>query len=471
MGHRRSVYVLLVLASACLVPATARATSAPGWMASHSEADQQAIVNYVYENAPQGATPYSGAPATAGRDMATAVRAAGEAGAPETATLAGEQFTLLQEAGGLLPEVGASVPALYAGAAAAGAFAAGWQIGTGIRSILISLVTPDASAQSGDFTYDHIYWVPRDENIYYGARVEQTPGAYLFVGSQAGGNPFVPVRWFEPPCGFSGFSAPPGARLQRAVASTAQCVIPGTFPEQQAEILVDYPYLLQGDLTTHRPLRVYDPQRDPPPNVITPAPPDPGVATTRPRIGSALDADGQDLQRAELDYLLDRDQDPSEEPIEVGIGGTERNDWCRLAVPTPDPNTTTSPWTVKQSFTRLDKSGTVKTVALLWGEVLLPIPNNRKYAGFGYRKIAARHGWTTADVAATQSALASAPVEVVPAGATTQERQVYSGPEYIAGPGAPPNSHCRRTVVVETPKRASEPKARGIITSYGRFVG
>jgi len=439
-------------------------------MASHSEGDQQAIVDYVYENAPQGVTPYPGGAATDGRELAAAVRAADSSHAEEIGTLAAEQLTLLRESGGLLPEVGASVPALYASAAAAGAFAAGWQIGTGIRSIIIDLISPDASAQPGAFQYDHVYWAPWNENIYFGARVEQSPGAYLFAGSQAG-SVFLPVRWFESPCGFSGFSGPPGARMQTGVASTAKCVIPNTFPQQEADVLVDYPYLLESDITTRHPLRIYDSQRDPRPNVITPAPPDPGTSTTRPRIGSSLERDGQDLQRAELDYLLDYDQDPSEEPVEVGIGGSEHNDWCRLSAPTPDPNTTTSRWTAKQSFSRVDKTGTVTTVALLWGEAQLPIPNDAKYRGFGYRKVAAVHGWTTADINATGTALASAPVQVVPAGRRTQGRQVYWGPEYSPGPGAPANGRCRRTVVVETPKRVNEPKARGIITSYGRFFG
>lgn len=81
--------------------------------------------------------------------------------------------------------------------------------------------------------------------------------------------------------------------------------------------------------------------------------------------------------------------------------------------------------------------------------------------GFGYRHIAAKHGWAVADQLATRTALNLPPVEVI--GTTTY---VYDGPDYPGLAGAV----CKRRVVVQT-RPTYGTKAREIITSYGRLQG
>src|SRR5437879_6043300 len=55
---------LLLAASVVLFAAPpADALQLPGWMGAHSEADQQAVVDWAYRGAPQGVTPYIGDPA------------------------------------------------------------------------------------------------------------------------------------------------------------------------------------------------------------------------------------------------------------------------------------------------------------------------------------------------------------------------------------------------------------------------
>jgi hypothetical protein len=88
------------------------------------------------------------------------------------------------------------------------------------------------------------------------------------------------------------------------------------------------------------------------------------------------------------------------------------------------------------------------------------VPAPKKWAGWGYRTIAAKHGWDTADQLATRQALNLPPVENP---ATTY---IYAGPEYPGVAGAV----CRRRVVVQT-KLTDGTKASEIITSYGDFQG
>ncbi len=106
------------------------------------------------------------------------------------------------------------------------------------------------------------------------------------------------------------------------------------------------------------------------------------------------------------------------------------------------------------------------------------------WGGWGFRHIAAKHGWGAADKAATVEALQRAPVEIVEVEDTTRsptdpryvERYRYHGPVYQGRYGA----SCVREVIVDfdynaqggdnrrARERASDVPAPSIITSYGR---
>lgn len=128
-------------------------------------------------------------------------------------------------------------------------------------------------------------------------------------------------------------------------------------------------------------------------------------------------------------------------------------------------------WSLKQMFARRDSSGPTVDAPLLWGKVIPRAPGepDPDFKGFGFRKIIQYHGWTSVDINSTRQALKRPPVEVTQATSKIPERQIYDGPTYTPGPGAEPGQYCRRRVVVETQSRAGEPRARGIITSYGRL--
>ncbi|MDX6549473.1 MAG: hypothetical protein QOJ31_157, partial [Gaiellales bacterium] len=122
------------------------------------------------------------------------------------------------------------------------------------------------------------------------------------------------------------------------------------------------------------------------------------------------------------------------------------------------PNDAT-PQTFKRKTGNLvtDLTGGVDTY-LRWGWTKA-LPEPKRWGDFGYRHIAAKHGWTVADQLATQVALNLPPIDVQ---GTTY---VYLGPEY---PGPVAGAICKRRVVVQT-RPDYQGKAKEILTSYGQL--
>jgi hypothetical protein len=94
--------------------------------------------------------------------------------------------------------------------------------------------------------------------------------------------------------------------------------------------------------------------------------------------------------------------------------------------------------------------------------------------GFGVRKIAAKHGWSSDDALATAAALQNPPVS---GPSRDDNRYEFRGMPYEAPttaqipPAFRPAGHCARVVVVATTPRLNEPRSRGIITSFGKWFG
>src|SRR4051794_17552724 len=101
--------------------APAMAESDPGWFASHSSEERQALVDYAYSRTAQATVPYSGEAATVGQGLADDVAAAATEELPLAGELGAEEFAALESAG-LMAEVSVLAPALALGA---GALAAG----------------------------------------------------------------------------------------------------------------------------------------------------------------------------------------------------------------------------------------------------------------------------------------------------------------------------------------------------------
>jgi hypothetical protein len=87
------------------------------------------------------------------------------------------------------------------------------------------------------------------------------------------------------------------------------------------------------------------------------------------------------------------------------------------------------------------------------------------WGGWGYRHIAAKHGWTSAEVTATREALLSGTTTPDPIRGV--DRWIYRGPEYLGRNGV----RCQRVVVVDFGTTDREEAVgvgpASIVTSFG----
>jgi hypothetical protein len=102
-----------------------------------------------------------------------------------------------------------------------------------------------------------------------------------------------------------------------------------------------------------------------------------------------------------------------------------------------------------------------RTAELRWGRVT-KFKNGlfEDFKGFGFRKIEAKHGWSSIDEQDTRTAMLTPPIRDEPT------RTVYVGPSYSQN-----RVDCRRNVTVahqrsKTEQRLGNP-AQGLVTSYG----
>lgn len=83
----------------------------------------------------------------------------------------------------------------------------------------------------------------------------------------------------------------------------------------------------------------------------------------------------------------------------------------------------------------------------------------REWAGWGWRHIHAKHGWTVSDAAATQLALQNLPI-----------RQLNGALRYVGHEYDQNGETCARWVIVRDEPRVGEPEPAEIVTSYGAVV-
>lgn len=326
----------------------------------------------------------------------------------------------------------------------------------------------DAGTGGSGWTWTGLTWFNQDYDIYYGAKVP-SPGRYLYRGYQTWPqDEFNPVRWFENPCKFSGFAGPPGARMEYGVATTARCAYPiSVWPYQaEASILVDYPYLTEDDIRLAQPVRPWNGSESANTSAYPPAtlPPD-----FEDRVGQAWDTQSPAMDWTRdffewADYDRDPATDPRTTPAGTTLDATQWQRWCELSTPGAGyVASNEDKWAQKEYF---PASSLGFGVPLLWGEDTSGSAPGGDYSGvkgFGFRKIALKHGWTESDRVATQEAL------MYPS--TTQGRyRMFQGPEYNpVSVYAKPGAKCARRVVVELVGKDNAP-ARQIITSYGNLV-
>jgi hypothetical protein len=200
------------------------------------------------------------------------------------------------------------------------------------------------------------------------------------------------------------------------------------------------------------------------------SPANPGLATTTTRTRSELESDRYPELNTKLEYELGVANvcDPADPNVcnppntdrarqrrcDLGSGGTGMDPMPGIGNALNDVRL----YQVKTSFLRATTDGGETGTALKYGWTE-PAPLPREWAGWGWRHVQAKHGWTGDDIDATQLALQSPPI---PDGRSL----IYLGPEY------PQNGEvCQRRVVVAPAKVSDkEPEPKEIITSYGALA-
>jgi hypothetical protein len=372
----------------------------------------------------------------------------------------------------------------------------GWKIGSGIRDLWVQAPSPttvEAPSAGGARLY------PEGQTMvaFWGQDVPAPVSGWLL---DYGGLPyFYTIRAVSPCPAYPSYPTVPadGMLLTRDLpqpagdnCGTQACPLcppvwhPNT-PEQQGAMFVP--------LKTSTPV----PYTGQSTNGTVSAGTDPGLASATSNVTTELNThteryptllpwleeqlDDIDFQHATDDYETndgvddvvkpDRDEYPWAAPPE-----TDWRRWCEMSTPgagmsaiDPEPD----------RFDSYDNpsffpANTIGTADLLYGtnaEGGYGHWNDIK--GFGVRKIAAKHGWTSADITATAAALLETPVG--PLGA--KRRYVYTGPSYsppnptVVDPAYAATGDCVRIVVVETVPRSGEPRSRAIITSFGKWTG
>jgi hypothetical protein len=452
MGGALTVGLLACAAS------TAAAASDPGWFDSKSAEERQAIVDYVYQRSGHE-PPHPGQAETTAAAIEGSVVQAGADGVP-LASDAGKIELIVATRVGLMTRLTTMVPTLWA---VGGTFVAGYAIGWGGRKLFAKLTAPDDARTGGapNWPWSSITWYPQGYDIFFGARVQQSPGAYLYDSNDGAGV----IRWFEPPCSFSGFTPAAGARMQYGVPSTAACrewvrdVGPVDFP-----VFVDYPYLLESDVGPASPLR---PTRaGDAVDRWEPFPPDPGPTAVTEGLDLLDEADFE-LLRSQADWALTPGAQPEEEPIRAGVDLTENDRACKTYYgetgqgdpgrrsPEADPLAPDWDYDV-DAFPNVYNPliSSTQTVKLRWGDSI---------DGWGYRHIKHWHGWDAA--ARLRTALALADTAPTVDGLPTSFR-------YVANlPTGPSGVRCQQRVIVSYREDGKVPVGRHIITSFVDGVG
>lgn len=237
-------------------------------------------------------------------------------------------------------------------------------------------------------------------------------------------------------------------------------------------------YIAEDDLVADGPVEDYTGQTYGP---WTAPPSDPGLANVKEALRTALESGQLPAAREKLEFELG--VAGACDPVEPNVcndqpdSDREQQKRCDLSpgglLQDPDPARTRNLgdpalYVTHQAFQRRPVGGAATDrvdTALLKGWTEDIRPSKKEWAGWGWRHIAAKHGWSEADVRATDEALSTEPQQ----GATGSATLVYKGPQYIQN-----GARCERWVVVApTPGNFTppEPKAKEIMTSYGRWLG
>lgn len=454
------VGVVIGLGLAGPITQVASALLDPGWWAGHSTEERHAIVDYVYERSGHATVPYEGDAATSAEEISQRAIDSGTHEFPLAGELGGEELTAT-EGLGLMPELAATVP--FIGTAVGGTFLVRYAVGTGVHKLFAELQAPDDTATGGTWAWNDLVWEPYGTEILEGAKVQQSPGAYVFNGGY-NGTTFPIARWFDPPCDFSGFTPPAGARMQLHVPTTGTCREFDLLTLEYVfyQVFVDYPYVLESDFKPLLPVRPFNAETDVPDATVA-TPPDPGVEAVEGAL-EMLDGEGFELLREQTDAGLTPGSQEDEEPVKVGAPVRREDQECRAyfgerpaldpGARAPEAERGAADWDYDvESFENIYNPLTrsTQTVKLRWGT-----------KDWGYRHIVIRHGWEAALAERTRLALLT---DRRPE-PESRDRSGESFDYYYNIPSLPEGRQCRQLVVVSYRTDGRVPVGRHVITSF-----
>jgi len=354
---------------------------------------------------------------------------------------------------------------------AATAFDVGYLIGSGVNAKFLRVglpaKSPDLSAAPQRLIYADSCSPssPCPIGSIYHDQTTITQPAYIWHWDAAWDSPYG-ANWWDWRSNDSDCqhpSPPPDApNVFETVASSSTCL---GDPDHAGTTTSAWWYL--DDLPATSPVQDYAGQPSDFQDWWPPA--DPGLSTTTTRTRTELESNRYPVLNEKLEYELGVPEvcDPVE-PDVCNPPETDRDQErkCELGEPdNADPDDTVSndqyvaaQYNAVTSFNRRhETSGQLVPTALKVGWTRST--TTRGWIGWGWRHVAARHGWRPSDIAATADALLKTPFE--------DGGWIYLGDQYEQN-----GAICQRRVVVSPTKTVDdEPSAKEIITSYGSYVG
>jgi hypothetical protein len=475
---------LALMAASCETASATTLQPGPEWFENLPLVNQHAVTNFLYEQSPQGVVPYGGEAGEISATVSSGFVAAATSD-PGYATIATDT-TEAETATGLIPPISEAIPVI---AAAGTAFYAGWEIGESINAIFLHIglgedSAPEWAGGGGEGYEDcvsqacagHLVWRDFGTSVYFGATVQQSPGAYRYGGTiyyngKVSNRPDV-FRWWGPPCEYSGMTPPPGSTMQTHLATTASCPV----GKESFPIYAEYPYVLSGQLLGQETIHKYNALIDGVPTKHSKAPKNPGTATVETRAAEYFDSD----ERAQR--WVDYETDPQDFPNPFITKLKENHDCDRAggaAYENPGGSVSPEPFAKKEEapfiVTTAPEGVEPESVYLRWGrtdwlpsrESFSEEPMLDLWGGWGYRHILAKHGWSALDREETAQALID---DVTP---ILEPNGLWKYEDFVPTPGLE-GVECARTVLVEFETGEDggvpDPAPRGIVTSYNQVV-
>jgi hypothetical protein len=438
-------------------------TSAQAALPPQVEAELDEIVEYNYRGSAQASPPSCGPVC---QDLRTAETRPGGWSTPEMQQLSRESRTLRVATG--LSKAIRLIGGVSLGAAA---FDVGYLIGGGANAKFFRVGLPakspvlTAAPQRLSFFDSCSPSSPCPIGSHYHDRPTLTQPAYVWQWNANWDSPYGANWWdWRSNDGDCNHPAPPtdAPHVFESVASSSTCLASPT--DQTGTTTTAWWY--QDDLPATTPLLDYNGQPSDYQDWWPPT--DPGFQTTKTRTRNELESGRYPLLNQKIEHELGVPEvcDPVDPDVCNQPETTrEQERKCELGEPDdadPDDSISNDQFVAGQYtpvtslMRRHETSGQLVPTALKVGWTEADV--TRGWIGWGWRHVVAKHGWTPADVAATEDALLEVPFQ--------DGGWVYLGEEYEQN-----GAVCQRRVVVSPNKRPQEPSAKEIITSYGDYLG